>query len=261
MRRIRALLYVCQMTLWGGLPLTSHISLERSNESVVAGSFVRGARPRLRGGGLYRLSVGEAGIVSGRGFNRGRGGRGDGGGISAGGMDGRRRPLRLRGRDAARSGHGRVVLPWCLVFSRMGAPRAAESALVSVVISSALSLATFGLAVEGLEAAFFAAVALSALSLAYAFVTSAHLARTLRAAPAACGMAQARFRPCEAARGGARAASVRLRHRIRRGHHAHDVAYGGARQCAAAVNCSACWRRRSRRSRCSCSPGKRGGKG
>lgn len=168
------------MTLWGGLPLTSHISLELieliGSWSVplcaalalvcAAAGFTafRSAKPAS-----FRAAVSIAAAAMAAGYPLAAWTGGVGLCVCAGAM------LLAAGMAAS-------FCLWCLVFSRMGAPRAAESALVSVVVSSALSLATFGLAVEGLEAAFFAAVALSALSLAYAL-------RDVRAscADASCG--------------------------------------------------------------------------
>lgn len=157
------------MTLWGGLPLTSHISLELieliGSWSVplcaalalvcAAAGFTafRSAKPASSRAAVSIAAAAAAAMAAGYPLAAWTGGVGLC--VCAGAM------LLAAGMAAS-------FCLWCLVFSRMGAPRAAESALVSVVVSSALSLATFGLAVEDLEAAFFAAVVLSALSLAYA---------------------------------------------------------------------------------------------
>lgn len=163
------LLYVCQMTLWGGLPLTSYIPLSLIDlfESwsvplcaalalvCAAAGYAAFRLPKPLSG---RASIAIAAVAS----------AAMAAGYPAAAWTGGSDSSVCVGAVVLGAGMAASFCLWCSVFARMGAFRAAESTLVSAIASSAISLATFGLALEGLEASFFSAVVLSGVLLASA---------------------------------------------------------------------------------------------
>lgn len=169
------LLYVCQMTLWGGLPLTSRIPLSLTGlfESwsvplCVALAFVcaaagcvalRSSRPPSARASIATAAAASAAMAAGY--------------PSAAWMGGADLNV-CAGAALLGAGMAMSFCLWCSVFARMGAFCAAKYTLVSAIASSAISLATFGLALEGLEMSFFLAVVLSsALLVSALYDTSA----------------------------------------------------------------------------------------
>ena len=219
------------MTLSGGLPLTSHISLELieliGSWSVplcaalalvcAAAGFTafRSAKPASFRAAVSIAAAAAAAMAAGYPLA-----------AWTGGVD----LCVCRSSDAARSGHGRVVLPVVpRILAHGGAPRRGVGACLG-----GHKLGAFAGDVRacgrGPRSGVFRGRGFIG---AFAGVRLARRPRILRGRfvrrPPPAAWRRRVFVLAKPARGGARAASVRLRHRIRRGHHAHDVAYGGAR--------------------------------
>lgn len=158
------LLYVCQMTLWGGLLLASRISFDvldliktwsvplcAALALVCIGAAIVSRRlsplpwcdvlfavvscVAIASG--YLVAVWTGGVVV----------------------------LVCLGAALLGAGLALAFLAWCVPFSRMGLGHATDTVLCAVVLGSALSLASSLLSMEGLEVSFFIAVALSSVLL------------------------------------------------------------------------------------------------
>lgn len=162
------LLYVCQMTLWGGLLLASRISFDvldlvkvwsvplcaalalvcvsaafmpkrltsrLSRSSWVASLLAAASCATLVGG--YLVAVWTGGVVL----------------------------LVCLGAALLGAGLALAFLAWCAPFSRMGLGHATDTVLCAAVLGSALSLASSLFSMEGLEVSFFIAVVLSSVLL------------------------------------------------------------------------------------------------
>ncbi|MDO4443655.1 MAG: helix-turn-helix transcriptional regulator [Slackia sp.] len=163
------LLYVCQMTLWGGLLLTSRISfgvldiiewwsvplcVALAAACVAVGFFA--SRPRCfhRSCVVLILTVVSAAfMMSGYPLS-----------VWTGGVN----AFVCLGAAVLGVGMGLAFSSWCSVFARMGSVRAMHLVLGSVVAGSVLSLVATLFSLKGLEISFFVAVVLSSILLAYA---------------------------------------------------------------------------------------------
>lgn len=160
------LLHVCQLTLWGGLLLSSRVAFgvldlirlwsvplcaaialacvgvslashrlpSRFSASALAGTAVVSCAAMVSG---YLVAVWTGGVVA----------------------------LVCVGAALLGVGLALAFSAWCSSFSRMGLEGATETALLSVVLGSALSLASSFLSMEALEASFFVAAVLSSVLL------------------------------------------------------------------------------------------------
>lgn len=162
------LLYVCQMTLWGGLLLASRLSFDVldlirmwsvplcsalalvciaaafvSNRPASRSGRATGATPVLAAASCAMLVGGY--LVA----------------VWTGGVAG----FVCLGAALLGAGLALAFSAWCAPFSRIGLGHAAETVLCAVVAGSALSLASSLLSLEGLEISFFIAAVLSSVLL------------------------------------------------------------------------------------------------
>lgn len=163
------LLFVCQMTLWGGLLLTSRTALDVLGlirfwsvplcAASAAACFVvavawRRPHRRARLAGLATALASGAAMVAGYELS-----------VFPGASD----VAVCAGASVLGAGMAAAFSLWCSVFSRMGRARAVGAVFAATAAGSALSLLATGLSLEAVEAAFFIAVALSSALLAAAW--------------------------------------------------------------------------------------------
>ncbi|MDO5043482.1 MAG: hypothetical protein Q4D92_08230, partial [Slackia sp.] len=158
------LLYVCQMTLWGGLLLASRISFDvldliktwsvplcAALALVCIGAAIVSRRlSPLSWCDVLFAVVSCVAIASGYLVA-----------VWTGGVV----VLVCLGAALLGAGLALAFLAWCAPFSRMGLGHATDTVLCAVVLGSALSLVSSLLSMEGLEVSFFIAVALSSVLL------------------------------------------------------------------------------------------------